>query len=321
MKKLLTCLMCVMMLGLVTGCGDKFDWPDSGISKVLPKPEASESNITIDDEDSFIAHISNVSKDEFKQYVEACKKAGFKIEKESKSNDYSAFNKKGYKLELSYFSTEKFSISLYAPLPIGTLEWPNSGIATLIPIPKSIDGTILNDSANLFSVYIGDTSFEEYKMYVDEFKNRGFNLDYYSSDKIYRAKDNQGNSIDVSYYGFDIVKVYLRISDGSNTNDNPDIKIPDNQTNEQKDGVNEEFKSAMDSYEKFFDEYIGFMDKYSNSSDTSSMITDYTNYMTQYTDTMKKMSEINTDNLSSEELIYYTEVTTRINQKLANSLK
>ncbi len=38
--------------------------------------------------------------------------------------------------------------------------------------------------------------------------------------------------------------------------------------------------------------------------------------MTQYTETMEKMNALNGDEMSAAELIYYTEVTTRITKKL-----
>lgn len=81
--------------------------------------------------------------------------------------------------------------------------------------------------------------------------------------------------------------------------------------------VTPEFKAAMDSYEAFFDEYISFMNKYKESGYDASMLTDYTNYMNSYTETMKKISEIDTDSLSTADMLYYSEVNFRISSKLA----
>lgn len=82
------------------------------------------------------------------------------------------------------------------------------------------------------------------------------------------------------------------------------------------DGIRPEFKEAMDSYEKFFDEYIEFMNKYSESDNPTSMLLDYASYMAQFTEAMEKMDAVGEDELSTEELLYYTEVCSRINQKL-----
>ena len=76
----------------------------------------------------------------------------------------------------------------------------------------------------------------------------------------------------------------------------------------------------MDEYEAFFDSYVEFMKKYKNAdaSDLASMMVDYTTYMTEYTETMEALEKIEDDeDLSNEELVYYTEVMGRINTKLA----
>lgn len=82
------------------------------------------------------------------------------------------------------------------------------------------------------------------------------------------------------------------------------------------DGMRPEFKAAMDSYEAFFDEYIAFMEKYEESDDSLSMLTDYVNYMSKLSDTMEKLDAIDEDELTDEELAYYTEVMLRISTKL-----
>lgn len=82
------------------------------------------------------------------------------------------------------------------------------------------------------------------------------------------------------------------------------------------DDIHPEFKQVMDSYEKFFDEYVSFMKKYESSDNPLEIFTDYLVFMTQYVETMEKLENMDTDDLSSAELAYYTEVMLRINQKL-----
>ena len=83
-------------------------------------------------------------------------------------------------------------------------------------------------------------------------------------------------------------------------------------------GIRPEFKEALDSYEDFFDEYIAFMKKYTDADSTEAleMMGDYTDYMEQYTITMEKLDELETDDLSKEETLYYVKVTNRITEKL-----
>lgn len=88
-------------------------------------------------------------------------------------------------------------------------------------------------------------------------------------------------------------------------------------TNSTSSNIRPEFKEAMDSYENFFDEYVSFMEKYINSTDMASMMNDYTNYMTKYNDTMQKMNALGDEELSTDEALYYAEVSARITAKIA----
>lgn len=81
-------------------------------------------------------------------------------------------------------------------------------------------------------------------------------------------------------------------------------------------GIRDEFKEMMDSYEAFFDEYIEFMEKYEKSNNSVSLMSDYLDYMNKYTEYMTKMEEIDEDELSNEEMIYFIEVQSRISSKL-----
>ena len=100
-------------------------------------------------------------------------------------------------------------------------------------------------------------------------------------------------------------------SDSDNTgNDN------DSDFGELVNGMRPEFKEAMDSYEMFFDEYCAFMEKYNSSTDPMSMLNDYMSFMSRYTETMTKLNNIREGEMNTAELLYYTEVMLRINQKL-----
>ncbi len=92
----------------------------------------------------------------------------------------------------------------------------------------------------------------------------------------------------------------------------PDIPQSD------KSGISQEFKDLMDSYETFFDEYIAFMEKYSSTEDVTSLLTDYLNYLNRYTEMMEKLEQIDENELTDEEVVYYSQVMLRISEKLAN---
>lgn len=72
----------------------------------------------------------------------------------------------------------------------------------------------------------------------------------------------------------------------------------------------------MDSYEAFIDEYVEFVEKYKSAEDASSLLADYSEYMSKYADAMAKIDEIDESSLSPADLAYYTEVQTRVAEKL-----
>ena len=74
----------------------------------------------------------------------------------------------------------------------------------------------------------------------------------------------------------------------------------------------------MDSYEAFFDEYVAFMERYAEADTTEmlNLLSDYTKYMTEYAEAMNRLTELEEQDMSIDEAIYYMEVTSRITEKL-----
>ncbi|MCH4208231.1 MAG: hypothetical protein LKF50_08030 [Solobacterium sp.] len=82
-----------------------------------------------------------------------------------------------------------------------------------------------------------------------------------------------------------------------------------------------DLKAALDSYEAFIDEYVAFMKKYKASDNASGMMMDYLSYLTKLTDLETKMNALDDDEMTSEELAYYTEVMLRCSQKMLNAVQ
>lgn len=334
MKKMFVLLLCTFMCVLISGCGgndpDKkeetkkvepaeIEWPEDGISKVLPKPKAKRGEIGVNFDDVFSEHIKISSKDDFDKYVKECKNKGFTIEAEEKSDDYVAFNNEGYKLHLYYYDSNKsYDIDLNAPIKIGTLNWPKSGTATLLPTPESDKGNITDDSSNCFMAYVGDTTVADLKSYANECKKLGFDVNYNNGDDFYYADNKKGDSLHISYNGFNIMFVRLDLAndDTSNIENNDKSNKPASSDKDSSKKDIADFKKAMDSYETLVNDYVSFMKKYSESSNPSDMIDEYTDYMNKYADTMQKLNSLNQEELSEEELLYYTKTMARISKKL-----
>lgn len=89
------------------------------------------------------------------------------------------------------------------------ISWPRSDLAQLVPVPKSLFGKIEWEMDYGFVIYIGNTTKEEYKEYVDECWDAGFNIDYHRSDKSFWADNVDGHNLIVQYEGNDII--FIRI--------------------------------------------------------------------------------------------------------------
>lgn len=95
-----------------------------------------------------------------------------------------------------------------------------------------------------------------------------------------------------------------------------ETKEPEKETADES-YIRPEFKEAMDSYEAFFDEYIALTEKISKGDSSTETMLAYTQYLAKYADVMQKLDEINEDELTAAELLYYEEVMLRITQKLS----
>ncbi len=342
MKRYLLIILVIVMTMSVTACGNAkktdskkggFNWEEGSIANVLPHPETDKIEITIDDEDSFYATVEDYSEEEYKAYVEKCKQKGFDVDSESEDMSFDAYNDEGYKLSLIYFGESGLSIDLDAPKGVGEFKWPSSKIAKLLPKPKSNVGKIEWEASYGFVIYVSETSLEEYNTYVEECFKKGFTVDYQKGDDYYYGDNADGYHLSLKYEGNNTM--FVRIDEPDNTEDaasKADEKATNDESNSSKDkdlkkdknaketseGVSPDFKKAMDSYEAFFDEYVKFMKKYMNadSDDMLSMASDYADYMKKYTETMEAMNEINEDELSTADALYYAEVNARISAKL-----
>lgn len=331
----------MLLMVYVVGCGSVAEdntWPDSGLGSMLPKPDANKIHIGYNLDDSFSADIENAKEEDFTAYVAKCEEVGFTVDVDSDSDDYTAYNEDGYKVSISFYDRlESVSIRLSTPKVNGTVAWPTIGLATLLPMPDTNVGTISIDTSVQFNAWIGETSFEDYKTYVNECVENGFDVNYSSSEKAFSADNKEGVSLSLEYQGFNTMYISMYAPDdfeleteknekeaenGEGTDDY-EITSGENEKNESEDDVNlvdgmrPEFKDAMDSYEAFIDEYCDFMKKYAESPSDMELLADYSDYMSQYAETMEKIDAIDETELSDAELQYYLEVTGRITQKIA----
>lgn len=83
-------------------------------------------------------------------------------------------------------------------------------------------------------------------------------------------------------------------------------------------GIRPEFKAAMDSYEAFYNEYIDFLKEYSQNPADLSMLGRYTELLAKSEEMERSFDAWDESDMSNEEIIYYMEVTTRIEERMIN---
>jgi prolyl oligopeptidase PreP (S9A serine peptidase family) len=79
-----------------------FEWSDSKISKMIPKPDSKVVEIYSDDKELFSFDAYGISQDEYDAYIKACKAKGFTKGIESDGQDFKASDSKEYKISVSY---------------------------------------------------------------------------------------------------------------------------------------------------------------------------------------------------------------------------
>ena len=301
---------------------EKIHWKNVELSEHLPTPPSNRGTLHTNTSEKLSVTLDKVSDDHYSGYVDACAAQGFTVDAIKDTGTYSAYDAEGYFLHLGHIG-ERLSISLEAPMAFSSISWPTSVLGQQVPAPKSTMGKFNYEYENHFSVYIGDTSKGDFDQYAAACSEAGFAADYSKGDTYYRADNAMGSHISLTYKGNNIMLVELEApkdASGAAPDSEPVTPIPNeaDKPNQQEDtsGLRSDFKAAMDSYEAFVDEYVAFMEKYNNNPSDIGLIADYASYMSKYADFAKKFEQWENEDLNDDELAYYIEVQTRVNQKL-----
>ena len=318
-------------------------WPTTGLATMLPDPPTKKGEVNGDSDSRFSADIDKCSESQYKEYVEACKEKSFTVDADNSTSSYEAYNNDGYKLHLYYSSTsEEMSITLEAPIAMGTLTWPSSGAGSYAPTPSSKKGKIDSDSSTYFYAYVGDTDATGYSTYVDACISAGFDVDYHRSDANFYADNAAGAHISVESVGYNTMTVRVDASKVTSTAaETPaaETKSSSSANSSEAEAQAEETSAATESadsgaastssagssdlrqftdeYEAFMNSYCDFMEKYNSSSNTVSMMADYAKMMKDYTDWTAKAASYDFSDASVDDLAYYNAANERILERLS----
>lgn len=223
MKKTICVLISLLILTtLLIGCGEKNNWDSLILSEQLPQPDCKINGISDNTDKKLNVDFEIESKNEFEQYVTLCSDAGFTVDSQKYEDVYRAYNKEGYRLELSYVKTQGSNqkllvIDLKTPIEMTDLGWPINDLAKMLPQPKSKNGSVENTTKDSLSVYVGDTSIEDYRNYVKDCTKAGFNVNSSESDTIFYGENKDGYIINIYNVGFNTMHIEFYSPDFFNT--------------------------------------------------------------------------------------------------------
>ncbi len=310
----------------------KVEWSEIKLGNIIPAPPTDKGTLRENSDEKLRVSFSDVSDDEYNNYLDACKDKGFIIDADKTSYSYKAYNSDGYYLDIHYATT--LSIQLSTPMELGNITWPTGTAGQLLPAPKSTLGKFSFERDDGFYVYVGATSKADYQEYVTICSDKGFKIDYEKNDTYYRADNVDGWHISLCYEGGNIMSIRIDAPDKEENSNNstedgtllltpeptqPSAKDDDQDNDIQNNpiGLSPDFKTAMDSYEAFMDEYITFMQKYSQSEGSNlSLLNDYAKYLKKYTEFCDDFAKWEDEEMNAVETAYYIEVQLRVNKKL-----
>lgn len=188
----------------------RFTWSDFTLADVVPEPKSDFGEIVVNDNTYLILNVYKTSFEDYYEYIDACAEMGFIVEAQRSEQFYSAYNEDGYELWLVYHENEKaMSINLDTFEPYETLVWPENKYKSILPLPKSTTGKITQDDQNALSVYVNETSFEEFQNYVAECTNQGFNVESTEMNGSYFATNSDGYQLSIIYWENGVMHIVL----------------------------------------------------------------------------------------------------------------
>lgn len=309
---------------------EKIDWDEIVLSEMLPEPKQSKVEI-YDNSSSYLSvYVPKSTLKDYTQYANECRKMGYTIDSEEDDNSYYAYNSEGYYLTLYYYDDE-IRIKLKEPMDLKEIEWPKGEIGKMLPKPKSNMGEVYYEYSDSFSVCIGNTSISDYKKYVNKCIENGFDVDYDKGEDYYRAYNSTGWYLSLKYEGFDTVSIRLEKKDDEETTTESTTETTTEvatekvttteattRETEQLNGIRPEFKEFMDSYEAFYEEYCEFLTGYAENSYNYKWVLEYASLTEKAEEMDDKLDEWDEEDLSTEEWLYFYEVTSRIYDMLDN---
>ncbi len=178
----------------------EFIWPADPEYASIPHCDISNKGYYGIENEYYFVKLIDISHENFEQYVEICRENGFNTDEKKVSNSFYAYNKDSNKLRINYHSEGRGRMDIFLgdPLNMEEIEWPKNGFLSACPAPKSKIGKIVIEDDLSFKTYIGATSIEEMREYVDECVKSGFVVISDKDNAITMQTENKNQNIKLS---------------------------------------------------------------------------------------------------------------------------
>ena len=125
-----------------------------------------------------------------------------------------------------------------------TFIWPETKIASLIPVPQSTNGHIGYSSDEAFSVDVYKVSFEDYYDYCNKCRDKGFEFEPVQDSYKFSVCDKDSNELKISYdENTRKMTVYVRSNETKRKEADPETDIYD--MSEENMDVNYEYQDGL----------------------------------------------------------------------------
>ena len=330
-----------------------YTWPSSGLAQLLPQPKSDKGEVTANSDTRLAVTVRSTEEADYNDYLQQVKDKGFANEPVNDTNEYTAYDDKGNELELSFnAATKEMKIDLDAAEEMGTLAWPTTGPATLVPAPVSTTGKVTTNSSDEFSAKVGGTSKDDFAAYAEQVFAAGFDVDYSKGDTSFTADNAEGAHVSISYSGANVMSVSVKATEQAATTEQSSASTETTEQqqeekakdSEEKTGtsktktdagaallnsvsnavanvtsgaVDPDVKEMLDSYETFMNNWVDFSKKYEDEGEPADMLADYTDLLQQELDWVNKINALDTSEFSDADMAYYLAVTGRVTSRLA----
>lgn len=165
-------------------------WPNSALAKLIPAPDSKYGKIILDSSDSLDITVYSFSENNYNDYVEKCKDAGFNVDYSASSYSYNASDANGNELYLFYLETnEEMNIQLTAFKENNntSVETENDETTVDTTETESEDTQTVSDEKSKDTEKNNDSQDVDFRKWVDEYEE--FMNDYCDFMEDYDATD------------------------------------------------------------------------------------------------------------------------------------